>query len=89
MSCVSCHWGCPTFSLNFSQTLTKSHVSRGETEFQCFHIPTVNKSQRKSKWRMICHTGWGLDCGFLLLCFQCGPVFSGKSDLFDSDGSNN
>lgn len=29
--------------------------------------------------------GWELGCGFILLCFHCGPRFSGRSDLFGSD----
>lgn len=33
--------------------------------------------------------GVGAGLWVILLCFQCGSVFSGKSDLCDSDGSNN
>lgn len=29
--------------------------------------------------------GWELAFGFILLCFHCGPRFSGRSDLFCSD----
>lgn len=29
--------------------------------------------------------GWELAFGFILLCFHCGPRFSGRSDLFGSD----
>lgn len=44
-------------SLKISQTLIKPPVSRGEIEFQRFHVPTVNKSLRRLRWGMMCVSG--------------------------------
>ena len=74
----------PILSLNISQTLIKAPVSRGETDFQRFHIPTVNKSQRRPDGGR--YVSWvELSYGFILLCLHCGPRFSGRSDLLGSD----
>lgn len=58
--------GCPVLSLGFPQTQTKSHVSRAETEFQRFHIPTMNRSQRKPSGGHASMVGTGLWVCFTL-----------------------